>query len=341
MILGLVDEAVTSGASQGRACEEIGVDERTLQRWRSSDIGDDRRAGPSSSPRNKLRPEERAKVVQIACSAEFRDKSPKQIVPLLADQGKYVGSEATIYRILRDQDLMKHRGRAKAPEKRARPSTKVATGACQIWSWDITYLPAPIRGTFFYLYVIVDVWSRKIVGQAVHTSESAEHAAALIKDACEAEEVERGQLLLHSDNGSPMKGATMLATLQRLGVQASFSRPSVSDDNPYSEALFRTTKYCPMYPSKPFESVNAASGWVENFVAWYNCEHLHSAIRFVTPSDRHAGRHIQVLESRREVFEAARARNPERWSQGIRSLDPIATVTLHPQPKPEEETDAA
>jgi transposase InsO family protein len=341
MILGLVDEAVCSGASQARACEELGVDERTLQRWRSREIGDDMRAGPSSTPGNKLSPEERAKVLQVACCVEFRDKSPKQIVPILADRGEYTASEATFYRVLREEDMMKHRGRAKAPTKRARPSLKVATGTCQLWSWDITYLPGPIRGTFFYLYVIVDVWSRKIVGRAVHLAESTEHAGVLIDGACVAEGIERGQLTLHSDNGSPMKGATMLATLQRLGVSASFSRPSVSDDNPYSEALFRTAKYCSMYPSKPFESVEAARAWVDRFVAWYNEEHLHSGIRFVTPSDRHAGRHLDILERRREVYEAARARHPERWGGGIRCLDPIANVILHPLPGSEEVVDAA
>jgi putative transposase len=209
---------------------------------------------------------------------------------------------------------------------------KVATGPCELWSWDITYLAGPVRGTFFYLYVVMDVWSRKIVGWQTHTTESSEHAAALIAAACTSEGIERDRLVLHSDNGAPMKGATMLATLQALGVVPSFSRPRVSNDNPYSESAFRTLKYRPGYPSLPFASIEAASKWVATFMGWYNNEHLHSGIRFVSPADRHSGRHHAVLEGRRTVYEAARRRNPERWSGSIRNLDPIETVILNPEP---------
>ncbi len=333
MILGLVDEAVTNGASVGRVCREIGLAPTTLQRWRGQSIGDDGRAGPNSPPSNKLSAQERQRVIDTACSPEFRDLSPKQIVPRLADQGTFIASEATFHRVLHEEGLLKHRGRAKAPTKRHRPPVKVADGPCQLWSWDITYLPGPIRGTFFYLYVIMDVWSRKIVGWEVHLEESAEHAADLIIATCKAEGIEPDQVILHSDNGGPMKGATMLATLKRLGVLPSFSRPRVSDDNPYSESLFRTLKYRPWYPSKPFVSLQAASEWVTTFVRWYNDEHLHSGIRFVTPSDRHAGSHHNILQRRRAVYEAARDRHPERWRGRIRNLDPIETVVLNPEPE--------
>jgi len=333
MILGLVDEAVTNGASVGRVCREIGLDATTLQRWRRKSIGDDGRAGPKSPPSNKLSAQERQLVIDTACSPEFRDLSPKQIVPRLADQGTFIASEATFHRVLREEGLLKHRGRAKAPTKRHRPPVKVADGPCQLWSWDITYLPGPIRGTFFYLYVIMDVWSRKIVGRKVHLEESAEYASDLIIATCNAEGVEPDQVILHSDNGGPMKGATMLATLQQLGVMPSFSRPRVSDDNPYSESLFRNLKYRPWYPSKPFASLEAASLWVTTFVAWYNDEHLHSNIRFVTPSDRHAGRHHSVLQRRRDVYKAAKDRRPERWRGKIRNFDPIDTVVLNPEPE--------
>ncbi len=333
MILGLVDEAVADGASVVRACREVGIAATTLQRWRRRGIGDDRRAGPKSSPSNKLSMEERETVVSTACSPDFRDLSPKQIVPRLADRGEYIASESTIYRILSEQRLMEHRGRAKQPTKRHRPPVKVATAPCQLWSWDITYLPGPVRGTFFYLYFIMDVWSRKIVGWKVHLAETSEHAAVLIAAACLAEGIKCGKLKLHSDNGGPMKAATMLATLQRLGVMPSFSRPRVSDDNPFSEALFRTLKYRPEYPTQPFATLEDASTWVAAFVDWYNDEHLHSGIRFVTPSDRHAGRHHEVLEQRRVVYEAARSRHPERWSGSVRNLDPIDTVVLNPEPE--------
>jgi len=333
MILGLVDAAVADGASVARACREVSIAATTLQRWRRQGIGDDRRAGPQSSPSNKLSMEESRTVVSTACSPEFRDLSPKQIVPRLADRGEYIGSESTIYRILRKRKLMEHRGRASQPTNRHRPPVKVATAACQLWSWDITYLPGPIRGTFFFLYFTMDVWSRKIVGWKMHTAEAAEYAAALIAAACLAEGIERGQLRLHSDNGGPMKGATMMATLQQLGVIPSFSRPSVSDDNPFSESLFRTMKYRPEYPPQPFATLEDASTWVAAFVDWYNAEHLHSGIRFVTPSDRHAGHHHEVLERRRVVYEAARSRHPERWSGSARNLDPIDSVVLNPEPE--------
>lgn len=341
MILGVIDEAVSNGARQGCACREIGLDPTTILRWRDAEIGDDRRAGPRSSPSNKLSETERARIAALACSPEFRDLSPKQIVPQLADRGEYVGSESTFYRVLAEQDLATRRGRAKAPQRRSRPVEKVVSAPGKLWSWDITYLRGPARGTFFYLYTVLDVWSRKIVASEVHLHESADLAAVLIDNACRAEGIERGQLTLHSDNGGPMKGATMLVTLQALGVVPSFSRPSVSDDNPYSESLFRTLKYRPEYPSVPFASLDAARDWVDDFTRWYNEDHLHSGIGFVTPADRHAGRHCGVLSRRREVFEAARARHPERWSGQIRTLETYDTVTMHAEPTEVHQTTAA
>lgn len=330
MILGLIDEAVASGARQARVCAEIGLDPTTVQRWRRDGIGSDGRAGPQTAPKNKLTDAEREQIRSVACSAEFRDMSPNQIVPRLADRGVYIASESTFYRVLTEQDLAHHRGRAKSPTRRSRPQPKVATGPRQVWSWDITYLPGPARGTFFYLYTVLDVWSRKIVASEVHPRESADLAAAMIERTCEAESIEPGVLTLHSDNGGPMKGATMLATLQALGVVASFSRPRVSDDNPYSESLFRTLKYRPEYPSNPFESIDTARAWVDGFVHWYNREHLHSAVGFVTPQDRHDGGHHETLSRRRRVFQSARDRSPERWTgRVIRKLDTVDEVTMH------------
>jgi transposase InsO family protein len=330
MILGLVDEAVTSGARQFKACELLGIDCRTLQRWRSKDIGEDGRAGPKTSPGNKLAPKERAQILEIANLPEHRDLSPKQLVPKLADEGIYLASESTIYRILREADQQKNRERSRSPQKRHRPKELMATGPNQVWSWDITYMKSPVRGTFFYLYLVVDVWSRKIVGWAVHESESAEHASELMMRACAREGVCPDQLALHSDNGGPMKGATILATLQALGIVTSFSRPSVSDDNPFSEALFRTVKYRPEYPSGPFASLEVAHAWVTWFVRWYNTEHQHSAVCFVTPEERHSGRDVAILETRHAVYEAARARHPERWSGKTRNWSRVEIVTLNP-----------
>ena len=330
MILGLVDEAVAAGARQSEACKLIGIKSRTLQRWREQGIGEDRRAGPKETPGNKLSQAERAQVLRIANSPEYRDLGPKQIVPRLADEGVYIASESTIYRVLREEKQLVHREPSRPPTERHRPNEYVATGPNQVWSWDITYLQTSVRGAFFYLYVVLDVWSRKIVGWTVHAEESGEHASVLIADACAREGVERDQLVLHSDNGAPMKGATLLATLQLLGIVPSFSRPRVSNDNPYSEALFRTAKYRPEFPSGPFASLEDSRRWVTWFVAWYNTEHRHSAIRFVTPEQRHCGQEEQILAGRREVYEQARTKSPERWSGNTRDWSSVSTVALNP-----------
>lgn len=332
MILGLLDEAVAAGARIEPACEAINLTARTAQRWREDPDGDDNRAGPKAKPRHALTAEERQWVIDIANSPQYRDLSPGQIVPLLADRNLYVASESSFYRVLHDEKLMAHRGPARRAA-RHKPRACVATGPCQVWSWDITYLRAPMRGTFYYLYLVLDIWSRKIVAWEVHEEESPELASLLAEKACSAEEAKPGTLVLHSDNGGAMKGATMLATLQRLGIAASFSRPSVSDDNAACEAVFRTLKYRPGYPRKPFSSIAAARAWVEAFVAWYNAVHLHSAIKYVTPNDRHTGRDIALLAARRVVYATAKRTTPRRWTGDTRDWSHIATVTLNPDRK--------
>ena len=260
---------------------------------------------------------------------EYRDLPPKQIVPKLADDGIYLASESTFYRILREEWQLAHRERSR-PATGGRPRERLATGPNQVYSWDITYVLCPIRGRFYYLYLVMDVWSRKIVGAAVHDRESSDFAADLIEEVCILHEIDPRGIVLHSDNGAPMKGSTMLATLQRLGIMASFSRPGVSDDNPFSESLFRTLKYRPEYPSAPFESLEQARAWVALFVRWYNTAHLHSGINFVTPADRHDGREDAIFERRRGVYEAARKRHPERWSGSTRRWESVKEVRLNP-----------
>lgn len=340
MILGLLDEATSDGARLAPACEVVGLDPRTVQRWRARGVGDDGRAGPARKPRNALSSKEKAKVLDVVNSRMYRDKSPKQIVPLLADEGEYVASESTIYRILRDESQVRHRSPSRAPEKRHRPAPYTATGPNQVWSWDITYLKSSVRGSFYYLYMVLDVWSRKIVGFDVRDAECSAFAAALLEMTCSSESVSEGTLVLHSDNGGPMKGANMLAKLQELGVATSFSRPSVSNDNPFSEAAFRTAKYRPEYPVRPFESVDEARAWASSFVRWYNEEHLHSSIRFVTPSDRHERREASILEARAEVYARAKERNPNRWSGKARDWSPVTQVTLNSEPEMEVRTGA-
>ena len=319
---------MAAGARLEAACEILGLTARTLERW--SDHDDDERHGPNTVPANKLTEAERRQVIAVVTSPEFRDQSPKQIVPRLADQGRYVASEATFYRVLHAEAMQHHRSRARPAV--ARPQEHVAVGPWQVGSWDITYLPSLVRGQFFYLYLVEDVWSRKILGWEVHEEEASELAAALIERIRrENGGVDLRGWVLHSDNGSPMKGATMLATLQRLGVVPSFSRPSVSDDNPYSEALFRTLKYCPAYPSTGFATIADARAWVARFVAWYNHEHQHSGIGYVAPAQRHAGEDVAILAARKAVYERARRRHPARWASDTRAWGRPATVILNPE----------
>ena len=282
MIRTLVAEAVSAGARRSKACQLLGISVRTLERW--GDEREDGRHGPKTAPGNKLSAAERQRILDVATSPEFRDESPKQIVPTLADRGIYIGSESTIYRTLHAANLQHRRGPARPP--RHRPREYIAERPWQVASWDITYLKSHVRGEFFYLYLVVDVWSRKILGWDVHAVESTELASSLLQRIRDevGHEVDLAGWVLHADNGGPIKGATMLATMQRLGVVPSFSRPNVSNDNPFSESLFRTMKYVPEYPRSGFASLEAARTWVAAFVQWYNFEHMHSGIGFVAPA---------------------------------------------------------
>ncbi len=332
MVLELIDSAVASGARLKQAAAILGLSARTVMRWRRQNGGCDQRRGPATTPANKLTGREKQQILDVANSAAYRDMSPKQIVPKLADQGVYIASESSFYRVLKEHEMIQHRQRSK-PATNHRPSEHVASGPNQVWSWDITYLRSSVRGMFFYLYMIVDVWSRKVIAATVFEQESMDLAAHLFTQACFIHGLQPEGLVLHSDNGGPMKGSTMQATLQKLGVIPSFSRPMVSDDNPYSEALFRTMKYRPEYPSGSFESVEQAQQWVDQFVSWYNTCHLHSAIRFVTPDDRHYGREEQILANRKAVYERARRRHPNRWSRQTRNWNPVRLVWLNPEDK--------
>jgi transposase InsO family protein len=334
VIINLTDKAVASGARLKKAAGIVGLSARTIIRWRQQGGGKDQRKGPLTNPANKLSNHERQAILDTANSAPFRDLSPKQIVPKLADQGVYLASESTFYRVLKEHRMLTHR-QASKPSVKHRPKEHVATGPCQVWSWDITYLQTSVKGLFFYLYMVVDVWSRKIIAAQVFAKESMDHSSVLLAHACMVHGVKPEELVLHSDNGGPMKGATMLATLHKLGVVPSFSRPSISNDNPYSESLFRTMKYRPEYPSRPFDNIEQAQSWVDGFVFWYNTQHLHSSIRYVTPDDRHFGREEHILANRKKVYEKARSRNPNRWSRKIRDWNPVYRVWLNPEKKDE------
>ncbi len=330
-IIELINEAHTSGARQLEACKVIGLTQRTLQRWKHPDKVADGRINAPHAPANKLTPMERQRIIQTANKREYAALPPSKIVPKLADEGVYIASESTFYRVLKEANQLQHRQQAKPDRQVKKPRALTATQPNQIYTWDITYLPTQVKGIFLYLYLVMDIYSRKIVGWQVHEEESSILASSLMIDICQREGVVPDQVTLHSDNGSPMKGATMLATLQELGVVPSFSRPSVSNDNPYSESLFRTLKYRPEYPEKPFADLLSTRVWVQGFVDWYNLEHLHSAIQFVTPEQRHSGEDIAILKNRSRVYEQAKNNNPERWSGEIRNWKPVASVYLNPE----------
>jgi transposase InsO family protein len=331
MAIALMDEAMRAGARASKACHVLGLSTRTLRRWRQRASLADARKGAAKHCPQALSNQDRQHIIAVCNTPEHQSLPPSQIVPRLADAGVYIASESSFYRVLRAHGQVQRRGRARTPRSSSKPQAIKATAPNQVWSWDITYLPSTVRGQFLRLYLVLDVYSRAIVGWEVHENECASHAAQLIIKACLRHQVARNQLVLHSDNGSPMKGATMLATLQRLGVMPSFSRPSVSDDNAYSESLFRTLKYGPSYPRKPFADIAAARQWVQCFVRWYNEEHRHSGIRFVTPAQRHANLDRGLLAQRASVYEAAKKAMPERWrGRAVRNWALIAEVWLNP-----------
>ncbi len=335
VLLELIEQACSSGARLNKVCRTIGLHARTVQRWRHPHgQPTDRRTSDERCPcipPNKLSQSERGVALQLLNSQTFKDLPPSQIVPRLADQGLYVASESTMYRLLREVGQLGHRRLERPAQKRSKPRALVATQPDQIYCWDISYLPTLVRGIYFYLYLFVDLFSRRIVGWQVYDSESALQASELLQDICQRQSIAPDQLTVHSDNGSPMKGETMLATMQRLGVAASRSRPAVSNDNPYSEALFRTLKYRPELPVKPFDDLLQARRWVTELVHWYNHEHRHSAISFVTPAQRHAQIDVDLLKARDKVYVAARAANPHRWSGTTRDWSHISEVHLNPE----------
>ncbi len=308
------------------------MDVRTIQRWEKVEGLCDKRKNAFHSPMNKLTEEQRQMVLTIANSSIYQNLPPCQIVPMLADEGVYIASESTFYRVLRSENQLTHR-KSDRPAQ-TKPQSYSASHANQLWSWDITYLATQVLGLFFYLYLIMDIFSRKIVGWRVHEFQSSDYAASLIKQACLDEKITRDQIVLHSDNGKPMKGMTMLAMLETLGVISSFSRPSVSDDNPYSEALFKTLKYHPSFPMfTKFAAISDAINWCEKFVPWYNQQHLHSALKFVTPEQRHNGEDIIIRKKRHAVYEAAKKEKPTRWSGKTRDWSLPNFVLLNPEKK--------
>jgi transposase InsO family protein len=262
-------------------------------------------------------------------SAAFKSLPASQIVPALADEGIYLASGSTCYRVLHEEKFQHRRGREQINDRKV-ATTHSARGPNELWSWDITWLPSSAKGFHFYLYLILDVFSRKMVGWEIHDEESAAHAATLIRRTHLRENIRDKPLILHSDNGSPMKGASMLEVLYQLGVATSFSRPRVSNDDAYSESIFKTCKYRPDYPYKGFLNIYEPRDWVLKFSHLYNVNHRHSGLKFVTPHQRHAGLAKEVLAKRKEASQKAKVRNPERRSGQTRNWELVDKVQLSP-----------
>jgi len=328
--LKLVNEARASGARLKSACAQLGIGVNTYRRW-SRDLQDKRPSAKRSTPEHALSEAERQTILDACHRPDFASLPPAQIVTrLLDEEGTYIASESSFYRVLRQANEQHHRGRAAPPREPAAPPRHKADAPNQVWTYDVTYLPTHVRGVFLYLYLVIDVFSRKIVGSEVFEAEYAVHSSLVIERAVLREQCAHQPLVLHADNGSPMKGSALRVTLERLGITPSHSRPRVSNDNAYSEALFRTCKYRPNYPVDGFDSLHQARLWVLDFVQWYNHQHRHSAIRFITPAQRHEGQDAAILAQRTSLYEEARRRHPRRWSGRIRNWDPIQTVWLNP-----------
>lgn len=331
-----IEAAHGAGARLHKACATAGISVRTLERWKTQDglsVGDRRPLADRPTPAHALSEQERARILAVANAPRFADQPPARIVPALADEGVYLASEASFRRVLRAHGQNTHRGRARAPQPSRTPTTQVATAPGQVWCWDMTYLPTQVAGQWFYLYLILDLYSRMIVGWEIHANDHAEHAVDLLKRTALAEGVHGMAVkpVLHGDNGSTLKATTVLAMLHWLGIKPSYSRPRVSDDNAFVESLFKTAKYRPEFPARGFADLKAARAWGEDFVRWYNFEHRHSGIRYVTPAQRHAGEDVAILAERHETYLQARERQPRRWSGNTRDWSHIGAVTLNPE----------
>lgn len=328
-LMNMVQEAVKSGARLSEACRCVGLSERTLQRWSLSE--DDRRAAtPRPVPANKLSEEEERQILAVCHEPRFASLLPAQIVPQLADENRYIASESTFYRVLRRAGETTRRGRQRVPQRRPL-STWKATAPNQVWSWDITWLKPLTAGHWFYLYLIEDVFSRKIVGYEVYAAESGDYAAELLKRTVLSERCWQQPLVLHADNGAPMKSQVLQVKLAELKITPLHSRPRVSNDNAHVESLFRTLKYVPAWPESGFATLEDARSWGEGFVGWYNEEHRHSGISYVTPGQRHRGEDRQLLEKRKMLYEKAKRINPHRWSGQTRNWSRHDEVWLNPE----------
>lgn len=290
-------------------CNFLGISSRTIQRWNKFGLAD-RRAGSNRYIPRKLTIQEENKIINISCSEEYRDNNPHEIVALLLEKGTYIASSSTFYRVLKRNHKMNHRSNAKPREKKSKPPQKIATGPNQVWCWDITWLKTDVRGIYHYAYVITDIYDRSIVGWEIHDREESDIAKELFKSL--TLEYNLKGVHLHSDNGAPMRGSSLLGFLNGLEVTNSFNRPRTSNDNAYIESFFRTLKYSPGYPGH-FKCIGDSRAWMADFIEWYNNHHLHSAIGYVTPNQKRTGKHNRIYKKRNNTLSKAKIKYPERW----------------------------
>ena len=335
----LFQEGLRKGARAKAIADLIGLCSRTLRRWGiaidAQGFSQDGRKGSIRMVPHRFSEEERQQVLATINDPEYADLTPAQIVARLTEQGGWVGSESSIYRIMRQEGLLNHRGRSRPPRQPQEPPALEATGINQVLAWDITLLPGPVKGQFYYLYMAMDVWSRRIIGAEVHECEAGELAKNFFDRICRDEGItKQDATVLHADNGAPMRSYTLAAKMAELGVSLSFSRPRVSNDNAFAEAVFRTMKYHQSYPSRRFRDLPSVRAWVESFVDWYNNEHRHSGIKYVTPNQRHYGEADEICRIRQETYEKARQKNPRRWTRATRDWSQPQVVRVnYPSPQ--------
>jgi putative transposase len=308
-------------------CAALGVSRATVGRRRTPPPARTPKARPAT---RALAQAEQQRVVDVLCSERFVDRSPVEVVHTLLDEGEYLCSERTMYRVLAERRAVRERRAQRSHPKHVRPEL-VATAPNSAWTWDITKLRMTVKWSYLYLYVLLDLFSRYVVGWMIARAENAAWAKLLIEESVAKHGVEPGTLVLHSDRGAPMTSKCLAQLLADLDVARSFSRPHTSNDNPFSESHFKTAKYHPTYPGQ-FATLDEALAWGQTFFSWYNHEHKHSGIAFLTPADVYHGRGEARLADRHAVLHAAYAENPERFPHGPpkRRVLPAATYINPP-----------
>jgi transposase InsO family protein len=292
-------------------CRFLGITPRTIQNWRSKGLQDKRKGCSRPTSKRALSPEEWDALYAVVTSKRFADFTPEQIVATLAQEGTYIASVSSMYRLLRRRDALAHRSESRKPQAVRESAELEVTGPNQVWSWDITWLKTPVRGMFLYAYTIIDLFDRSIVGWCIETHESDELSMLLF--ARVTRDMKVIPAIVHADNGHPMRGMTLAVFLDSLMISRSYSRPRCSNDNAFIESWHKTLKYSVGYP-KMFENLEVARTWYADFVHWYNNYHQHSGLAYATPMQTRKGETKHLFCKRNETIREARERNPLRWS---------------------------